>query len=442
MTISHVLVRRLQWVSLAVAVVAGLGFGALYAFRAELYQLTEVEPANLGSLYPVGDLAVAIAGLSRPQPAHLKVHLRNTTGCAPWRLVIDGEPHGRLDGAAPSIPLVSGRHVYDLTPTGCDIARPAVDTVTLHIFFGLATSQGFRIQGVTADQIQLDGANVPTLMNVVGGFDRWVPDVTSADPAAAAAARATLDRAGFDANASTRDKIAFLVDFVRDRMPGGSPPPFLNRIRPWAVYKQAYDNGIGCFCRQWSLVYAYLANVVGIPSRNLFTGGASPVVDLGSHAFSESYIAEEARWAYVDPTNDIAYVTNAAGHVLNGAEIYMAMVSGTGGALTARFRTASGFVNKPFADVAAPVRYFMHRENFLIYVGSHDGRYQLRPTGAWRYLDQLYRFLFQPQQYFGLTSFQSAPWLRPASFFLALIAGLLFVVVTGIRLVRRRAAEG
>ncbi len=53
-------------------------------------------------------------------------------------------------------------------------------------------------------------------------------------------------------------------------------------------------------------------------------------VDMGSHAFSESYVPEEARWAYVDPTNGIALVTNGDGEVLNGAAIYMARLAHAG----------------------------------------------------------------------------------------------------------------
>ncbi len=246
---------------------------------------------------------------------------------------------------------------------------------------------------------------------------------------------------GYDPEATTREKIEFLAAFVRRHMPSGSPPAYLNTISPWQVFLKGDLDGAGNFCRQWSLTYGYLANLVGVPSRNLFTGGAMEQVDMGSHAFSESYIREEARWAYVDPTNDIAYVTNPDGEVLTGADLYMAIVSGSDGALVARTFDEDGrTVDRPFAAVGKGVRHFMHRDNFVIYIGSQDGRYQLRGSGPTRYAQMLYRFLFQPQQYFGYTYFVSYPWVRAATFFtcLALTAAAFFFGLAGF--LRRRGA--
>jgi hypothetical protein len=38
----------------------------------------------------------------------------------------------------------------------------------------------------------------------------------------------------------------------------------------------------------------------------------------------------------------------------------------------------------PYSSLSKPVRHFMHRENFLIYIGAHDGRYQLGLSGPRR----------------------------------------------------------
>ena len=164
-------------------------------------------------------------------------------------------------------------------------------------------------------------------------------------------------------------------------------------------------------------------------------------IDMGSHAFSESYIREEARWAYVDPTNDIAYVTNPAGGVLTGADLYMAIVSGNDRVLIARTFDADGrAADTPFAAAGKDVRYFMHRDNFLIYVGGLDGRYQLRGTGITRYGQMLSRFLFQPQQYFGYTHFVSYPWIRAVTFFTCLALTAAAFVFGLVGFLRRRGA--
>lgn len=419
--------RFFQCLSLAIALISGIGFLCLYLFRADLYAVTEVTPATLGELYPISVTALSITGFEQRTPGHVFVEMANAAECAQWQLYIGRETAELLSGPSPEIPLSPGRRHYELRPIGCAISEPAINHVNLDIHFGPLDSQSARIQELTIEQVQINAANIPILMGPSSGFKRWVPDVSAFSKAQALEAQTLLDDAGYDPKASTREKIFFLTSFVRARMPSGSPPAYLNTITPWSVFRDASEKGVGCFCRQWSLVYGYLANVVGIPTRNLFTGGTMGTVDMGSHAFSESYIAEEARWAFVDPTNDIAYITNRRGDVMTGADIYMASVSGMDEALIARVIDGQKGRLVPFDTISDPVRYFMHRENFLIYIGSHDGRYQMDLPGLARYPAKLWRFLFQPQQYFGYTPFISYHWLRPVSFFTALGAGLFFL---------------
>ncbi len=119
----------------------------------------------------------------------------------------------------------------------------------------------------------------------------------------------------------------------------------------------------------------------------------------------------------------IALVTNGDGEVLNGAAIYMASVSGFEQGLVATAIDGTSTASVPYSSLSKPVRHFMHRENFLIYIGAHDGRYQLGLTGPRRDLAKLYRFIFEPQQYFGYTHFTSFYWLRGLSLFSGLIFG-------------------
>jgi len=428
------LATRLAAVCLGGALLAGFAFLGLYAFRAEFYAVTEVKPATLAELYPVSPTAVAVVDYDTKPGPILIPKLRNADHCGGWRIVSDGSVVADADRFL-RIPLRPGIHDYVAEPRGCAIKEPAIDAVRFNLFFGYTST--FGAQNLSADQYQVNAVNLPTVLVDPIPFSRWVPDVVAASPAEAAQAREVLAAGGFDPGASTREKIEFLSGFVRRHVPSGSPPPYLDTISPWQVFLEGDRKGVGGFCRQWSLTYGYLANLVGIPTRNLFTGGGMARVDLGSHAFSESYIREEARWAYVDPTNDIAYVTDPAGGVLSGADIFMAIVNGTDRVLTARVLTAEGVAEAAFPDVGANVRYFMHRDNFLIYVGSQDGRYQMQGVGPMRYARQLYRFLFQPQQYFGYTHFVSHSWLRAGAFFTCLAFAFFAVVLGGFALTRK-----
>lgn len=420
------------------ALLAGFAFLGLYVFRTNLYALTEVMPATLAGLYPVSPTAMVITGYATEPGPVLVPRLRNVGQCTSWRVESGQETLAETTGSL-RIPLRPGTHDYVAWPQGCSIREPALDALRFNLFFGKA--QSFGAQDLANDQYQVNSVNLPVVLADPVPFSRWVPDVAAASPAEAEQARAMLAAEGFDPEVTTRKKIEFLAAFVRRHMPSGSPPAYLNTISPWQVFLKGDQDGAGNFCRQWSLTYGYLANLVGVPSRNLFTGGAMGEVDMGSHAFSESYIREEARWVYVDPTNDIAYVTNPDGEVLTGADLYMAIVSGNDGALVARTFDEDGrTLDRPFAAVGKGVRHFMHRDNFVIYIGSQDGRYQLRESGPTRYAQMLYRFLFQPQQYFGYTYFVSYPWVRAATFFtcLALTAAAFFFGLAGF--LRRRGA--
>ncbi|MCR4378617.1 MAG: transglutaminase-like domain-containing protein [Rhodospirillales bacterium] len=420
MSFNHIILRAL----LVLCVGSGGGFLYLYKARADLYAKTEIIPASLGELYPVNTSTFAIAGLN-PKPQAVKIIFSGNSLCTDWIVKINSKESAIIKGASPTLPLQMGTFDYTLTPQNCSIASPAIDAVRLNIFF--APKETFGVQNVANDQIQLNRANIPVLMEPPQDFARWIPDVETRTGPEAQAAKQVLLNAGFDATAPLREQITFITTFVRDHMPDGTPDERLNSLTPYTLFTEGEAGRAKFFCRQWSLVYGYFANAVGIPTRNLFTGGAMGTVDLGSHAFSESYLADEGRWAYVDPTNDISYLQYHNGHVLSGADVYMAAISDNLDDIQARM-IGPAVRMKSFRDVSADVVAFMHRENFIIYIGGYDGRYQIDAPDMTRYAYKLWRFIAQPQQYFGYTPFTSYHWLRPLSFFTALVSGALFAL--------------
>lgn len=422
MSSKHTILRTLcvLWIA------SSSGFFYLYQARADLYAQTEIVPSSLGELYPVSASTLAIVALT-PAPHAVKITFNGNSRCTDWAVEINGKAQPSIKGTSPVLALQTGTYDYTLTPLNCSIKSPAIDAVRMNLFF--APKENFGVQNVSIDQIQLNLANLPVLMEVPQSFSRWVPDVEARTGREAQAAKQTLRDAGFDATAPLREQINFIATFVRDHMPDGTPAERLNTLSPYTVFTEADAGRAKCFCRQWSLAYGYFANAVGIPTRNLFTGGAMGTVDLGSHAFSESYVADEARWAYVDPTNNISYLQNTHGQLLSGADVYMAAINNTLDGIQARMiATKAEAPLRVFRDVSTDVVAFMHRENFLIYIGAFDGRYQLNAPNMTQYAYKLWRFIAQPQQYFGYTAFTSYHWLRPLSFFIALISGLAFAL--------------
>jgi len=425
--------RITLWISLFIFVLSDSGLFFLYLLRAEFYVETEIVPAALGELYPVASNTLAITALI-PEHQAVKITFSGNSACTSWEVESNGKPKVIINGTSPILPLQTGTYDYILIPQNCSITSPAIDAVRLNLLFSPKSS--FGAQNISIDQIQLNRANIPVLMEPPQSFARWVPDVKSRTSAEAQAAKQILLDSGFDASASTREQIAFIASFVREHMPSGNPAERLNTLSPYKLFTEAKAGRAFCFCRQWSLAYGYLANAVGIPSRNMFTGGAMGTVDLGSHAFSESYVAAEARWACVDPTNAISYLQDYQGNLMSGADVYMAALSDNLDGIQARMIGKDPTL-KPFRDVSNDIVSFMHRENFLIYIGSYDGRYQIDAINATR-ADKLWRFIAPPQQYFGYTPFTSYHWLRPLCFFTTLVSGLAFALTMLVMFSRRR----
>ena len=429
--------RTLQRLFIISFLVFSGSFYALYAFRADVYATTEITPATLGELYPQSQDAIAITGL-HPRPHAVQLIFNGLEGCDRWHVRVDHADANTLQGASPVLPLGFGPHDYELTPLNCRTQDKSPQTIGLNFYF--APKETFGAQNVSIDQIQLNSSTIPVWMETPQSLSRWVPDVSARAIQETQSARQVLLDAGFHQDWSTREKIAFIATYIRDQMPGGTPAERLNTLTPFHLFREARAGRAKSFCRQWSLTYGFFANAVDIPTRNVFTGGAMGQVDLGSHAFSESYVAEESVWALVDPTDEIAYIQSPQGRLMSGADLYMAAINDNTRNLTARV-TGSKRQFVPFPTVSKDLLSFLSRESFLIYIGAYDGRYQLDAKGLKRYPEKIWRFIAQPQQYFGYTPFTSYHWLRPLSFFGAVLSGLSIVLVVLVRWRTRRTRK-
>ena len=67
----------------------------------------------------------------------------------------------------------------------------------------------------------------------------------------------------------------------------------------------------------------FWANRAGVPTRFVFNARTQDnTIAYSGHAFAESYIREQGRWAYVDLSQGQCYITNREGQVLNTAELF------------------------------------------------------------------------------------------------------------------------
>ncbi len=412
------------------AIAAGFGgFGVLYAKRGDLYALTEVRPASLSELYPVID-GVHIRDL-RLDGSHLVVTLAGADGCNRWRLSVDGRPVSDVEVWLGSLrlPLSEGVHDYRLAPEECNASA-----VEMNLLFGRAADWG--VQNVPIDQVQVNAATVP--FAVATSSRAMVPDMDFYSAAEISRARALLDGAGYDARRPVLERVAFVQGFIHDRVSPrqGTPAERLNRLTPLAIFDEVVAGRAKVACRQYALLYSFFANAAGIPTRIVGTGGVLATVDMGSHAFAESFVRETGRWIYVDPTYGVAWVNGEDGQLLDAATVKAHVESGSAAALTAWIHGSDGYGPVRYDLAAEGIGAFFKRQTYLVYLGAHDGLYQMPASGPFAAARKLWRFVAEPKLLHGQVSLESRHWLRPVSLGLGVVGALL--LMSGLLVGRRR----
>jgi hypothetical protein len=116
-----------------------------------------------------------------------------------------------------------------------------------------------------------------------------------------------------------------LFPYLRKRLKGigGVPKDDERWMNPWLLYNELVNGTGKGWCTQNAQVWVFWANRAGIPTRFVFGARTqdNTIVYTG-HAWAESYIREQNRWAFVDLSQGHIYMTDKAGHVLNSAELF------------------------------------------------------------------------------------------------------------------------
>ena len=97
----------------------------------------------------------------------------------------------------------------------------------------------------------------------------------------------------------------------------GFPKPLMQNLSGWGQYSAALAGKSGVYCGNHSEIYAFFANVAGIPTRIVDVSGRLGGANLGAHTFNESYIKELGRWVYIDLQIGSAGIRNASGTYLS-----------------------------------------------------------------------------------------------------------------------------
>lgn len=131
------------------------------------------------------------------------------------------------------------------------------------------------------------------------------------------------DRIGISNNSSTLEKIIKIGKYLIHKLSpaAGNPSDTIKQLTPLMQYFLACAKKDHVDCANYTDIYFLFADCAGIPTRRIGVAGKIGNVVTSGHAFDESYIKEQKRWAFVDLTSKKLMVLNDTREVLNTIDV-------------------------------------------------------------------------------------------------------------------------
>jgi hypothetical protein len=430
-TLKHGIRTAPFWFVLALA--SGVASLLIFLFRGDLLWL-EYQPATLGEVYAQPPMVGPRITGFRNDDGALTVKIEKIGECSGWRVTgPDGGTVGQ-DSAYPVLKLQAGRHLYRIAPAHCRV-QPAISGLRFDVAY---TPKGVA-PGALADRDLINLYNAPLELTRRAGadFGRWIPPLGDYPADEIARADAFLKRIGVKDTMTSLEKLTAVTAGLLAQAKPGQPPAGFDAMTPMQVLESALGNGIPVFCRQRALMKSFLLNVAGLPTRIVWTGRTIDGVLMGSHAFTESYVLEQGRWAYSDMSHRLPFLRGKDGRVLSALD--MQILTSTG-ALDGPELDWSSLLPKgsPDQGLLKSLDGVFSRNAILQFWGAHDRfAQQINPTGLRKLTYRLRRYLFEPTLYIGFERGYSLHWLRLALLVLSGASATVWLALSVLRRGRR-----
>jgi Transglutaminase-like superfamily len=279
-------------------------------------------PSSYATLYYPLDVPT-IRSWKLVERDRLQLNLACAQPIAEWKIFTDGANPQTSLGTLPAFHIdttFSELHVYRIVPVP-ENACPAIE-----IGIRFYSREFYASLGMKHVDVYIVRSNVPCGIFEQFSVADWVDDYSYVGEEGLAAARRILkEEVGITSGDPTFAKMEKLVPYLRKKLKGsgGVPKDDERWINPWVLYNEMINGTGKGWCTQNAQVYVFWANQAGIPTRFVFNARTqdNTIVYTG-HAFAESFIREQSRWAYVDLSQGQIYVTNKQGEVLNTAELF------------------------------------------------------------------------------------------------------------------------
>lgn len=282
-------------------------------------------PTSYGTLYYPEDVPVVETwtplGLKK-----LQLHVRWNQPVEGWDLSTNDGPSQFLPGKDPVIPLVDEdmvHHRYVLT------SRPAHSAGTIELTIRSIPKSYYDKGGLTTfphEELYTMKTTSPIGEFKQYAVSEWLDDYTYVgEEQLAEIDRILREEVKITPEDSSLVKMEKLTIYLRDRLEHGRgvPKDDFRWKNPCLLLEEMSDGTGKGWCTQFGQIWTLYANRAGVPTR-LLTGAVSvnnmQILYTG-HTWSECYIEEQQRWAFVDLSHSHIYVTDKRGQVLNTVEL-------------------------------------------------------------------------------------------------------------------------
>ncbi len=310
------------------SIIWGAGLLVLLLLALNVYVFLEREwessfyPTSYATLYYPLDIPT-IRSWTVVDRDHLQLNLACTRSITEWQVLSDGAEPQKATGMTPSFRIdttFSVPHTYRLVPVPAHACQPIEITTRFY------SKEFYGSLGMKHTDVYIVRANVPC-----GEFDQlpladWIDTYAYVgEKGLTETDRLLREEAGIGQDDPTFTRMEKVTRFLRNKLINarGVPKDDERWMNPWDLYNDmVYGTGKG-WCTQHAQLYVYWANRAGIPTRFVFGARTqdNTIVYTG-HAFAESFIREQNRWAFVDLSHANIYITDKNGLVLNTAELF------------------------------------------------------------------------------------------------------------------------
>lgn len=429
----------------------------VYVFLAREWE-SSFAPTSYATLYYPSDVPT-IRSWTVVDRDRLQLHLSLATEVKEWKVLTNGGNPQTAYGSDPSFRIDTTFSVlvsYRLEPV------PAGACLPIEISTRFYSKEFYGTLGMKHTDVYIVRANVPC-----GEFEQmsladWVDDYAYVgEEGLAETARILASDAGVGDGDPTLTKMEKITRFLRIKLKDarGVPKDDERWMNPWVLYNDmAFGTGKG-WCTQHAQLYVYWANRAGIPTRFVFGARTqdNSIVYTG-HAFAESWVREQNRWAFVDLSHAHIFITDRRGQVLSTAELFHLNQLNAWDSVYARVYMDWEWpsrLNLPYADTVVTMPFAQcNPEVRGEFIPQSVFKYRRPPnvedvrsiyTGFyrdWTFLTgNLERYLFKPQLAYSLYPTEGAATYRlRQGLFATFVAAVVLWLLFRIRSRRRPAA--